>query len=198
MKLWTYWRYVFHHKVFSVSFVIDEKKTTLMKRLSIYFGHCSLAFLNSFLNILNKYNVLILNKYNPEQVIYFIHEFVLAIYRGTEDRRDGSRGLCVEEHKHPFLRTSANDCFSITFFQFCCKCENIIFDVVCWMSGHLWKNNTKMKKTYEKNRKIAHKRSKLIFNTFPSRHMTSYRCWNDVVCLLGFLLRKIYSNGARS
>ena len=132
-------------------FVIDEKKTTLMKRLSIYFGHYSLAFLNSFLNILNKYNVLILNKYNPEQVICFIHQFVLEIYRGTEDRRDGGRGLSVEEHEHPFLRTSANDCFSITFFQFCSKCENIIFDVVCWMSGHLWKNNTKMKKTYEKN-----------------------------------------------
>ena len=128
-----------------------KKKTTLMKRLSIYFGHYSLAFLNSFLNILNKYNVLILNKYNPEQVICFIHEFVLEIYRGTEDRRDGGRGLSVEEHKHPFLRTSANDCFSITFFQFWSKCENIIFDVVCWMSGHLWKNNTKMKKTYEKN-----------------------------------------------
>ena len=58
---------VFHHKVFSVSFVIDEKKTTAMKRLSIYFGgHHSLAILNSFLNILNKYNVLNLNKYSLE------------------------------------------------------------------------------------------------------------------------------------
>ena len=42
------------------------KKTTVMKSLSIYFGHHSLAFLNSFLNMLNKYNVLILNKYNLE------------------------------------------------------------------------------------------------------------------------------------
>ena len=32
---------VFHHKVFSVSFVIVEKKTTVMKSLSIYFGHHS-------------------------------------------------------------------------------------------------------------------------------------------------------------
>ena len=56
---------VFHHKVFSVSFVIDEK-TTVMKNLSIFFGHYSLAFLNSFLNISNKYNVLILNKCNLE------------------------------------------------------------------------------------------------------------------------------------
>ena len=37
-----------------------------MKNLSISLGHHSLAFLNSFLNILNKYNVLILNKYNLE------------------------------------------------------------------------------------------------------------------------------------
>ena len=34
--------------------------------LSIYFEHHSLTFLNSFLNILNKYNVLVLNKYNFE------------------------------------------------------------------------------------------------------------------------------------
>ena len=48
--------------------LIDEKKTktTVMKILSSYFGNHSLAFLNSFLNILNKYNVLILNKYNIE------------------------------------------------------------------------------------------------------------------------------------
>ena len=70
---------VFHQKVFSVSFVIDEKTTTAMKSLSIYFEHHSLAFLNSFLNILNKYNFLILNKYYLEQVICYIHEFDLAI-----------------------------------------------------------------------------------------------------------------------
>ena len=57
---------VFHHKVFSVSFVIVEKKNTVMKSFSIYFGHHSLAFLNSFLNIFNKYNVLTLDKYNLE------------------------------------------------------------------------------------------------------------------------------------
>ena len=38
----------------------------------------------------------------------------------------------------------------ITFFQFCSKHENIFFDIVCWTSGHLWKNNKKMKETYEK------------------------------------------------
>ena len=47
-----------------------------MKSLSIYFGRHGLAFLNSFLGILNKYNVLILNKYNLE---CFIYEFGLAI-----------------------------------------------------------------------------------------------------------------------
>ena len=62
VKLWTYWMY-FGIKFFSVSFVINEKKTTVMKSLSIYFRHHSLAFLNSFLNILNKYNILVLNKY---------------------------------------------------------------------------------------------------------------------------------------
>ena len=53
---------IFHHKFFSISFVIDEKETTVMKSLSVYFGHHSLAFLGSFLNILNKSKVLILNK----------------------------------------------------------------------------------------------------------------------------------------
>ena len=44
----------FSIKMFFVSFVINGKKTTVMKNLSIHFGHHSLAFLNSFLNILNK------------------------------------------------------------------------------------------------------------------------------------------------
>ena len=52
--------------------------------------------------------------------------------------------------EHLFWRTSGKDCFSITFFQFCSECESIIFDVVCWASVHLWKNNTKMEKDYEK------------------------------------------------
>ena len=38
----------------------------MMKNLSIYVGHHNLAFLNSFLNILNKSNILVLNKYNLE------------------------------------------------------------------------------------------------------------------------------------
>ena len=58
VNLWN----VFHHKI---SFVIDEKNYC-DEKLYIYFRHHSLAFLNSFLNILNKYNVLILNKYNLE------------------------------------------------------------------------------------------------------------------------------------
>ena len=52
VKLWTYWMY-FTIKFFSVSFVIDEKKLLWWKVF---------AFLNSFLNILNKYADLILNK----------------------------------------------------------------------------------------------------------------------------------------
>ena len=58
--------YDFSINFFSVSFVINGKKTTVIKSLSIYFGHHSLAFLNSFLNILNKYNILELNKHNLE------------------------------------------------------------------------------------------------------------------------------------
>ena len=68
-----------------------EKKTTVMKRLSIYFGHHSLDFLNRFLNILNKYNILMLNKYNLEEVTCFIHKFVLAIFRGRGPTRWGPR-----------------------------------------------------------------------------------------------------------
>ena len=71
------------------------KKSTVIKNLSIYFGRHSLAFLNSFLIIMKKYNVLILNKYNLEEVICFIHKFVLAIFWGP--RAEGR----VEEHKQP-------------------------------------------------------------------------------------------------
>ena len=52
-------------KIFSFILLL-MKKTTLLKNLSIYFGHHSLEILNSFLNILNEYNVLILIKYNLE------------------------------------------------------------------------------------------------------------------------------------
>ena len=62
VKLWTYWMY-FTIKFFPFLLLL-MKKTTVMKSLSIYFGHHSLAFQNSFLNILNKYNILVLNKYN--------------------------------------------------------------------------------------------------------------------------------------
>ena len=57
---------VFHHKLFFRFFCYWWKKTTVMKSLSIYFVHHTSAFLNSFLNTLNKYNVLILNKFNLE------------------------------------------------------------------------------------------------------------------------------------
>ena len=50
---------VFHRKVCFRFFVIDEKRTTVMKNLSIYSGHHIFAFLNSFLKILNRYDVLI-------------------------------------------------------------------------------------------------------------------------------------------
>ena len=69
VKLWTYWMY-FTIKFFSVSFVINKRKATVIKSLSIYFEDHSLVFLNSFLNVLKKYNVLILDKDNLEQIIY--------------------------------------------------------------------------------------------------------------------------------
>ena len=57
-------------KYFTIKFFpflsLSMKDTAVMKSLSIYFGHHSLAFLNSLLGILNKYNVLILNKCNLE------------------------------------------------------------------------------------------------------------------------------------
>ena len=62
MELWIYWMY-FTIKFFSVSFAVDEKKVLWWKTFP--FGHHTLAFLSSFLNILKKY-VLILNKYNHE------------------------------------------------------------------------------------------------------------------------------------
>ena len=85
VKLWTYWMY-FSMKFFSVSFVINEKKTTVMKSLCIYFGHHSLAFLNSFLNILNKYNILVLNKYNLEYVICLLINLFLQYFGGRGSR----------------------------------------------------------------------------------------------------------------
>ena len=102
MKLRICWMY-FTIKFFSVSFVTDEKRT-VTKSFSTYFGHHSLSSLNSFLNIMNKYDVLILNKYNLEQVICFIHKFVLAIFLGPR-AEDKSRGPRVEEHKHPSSTT---------------------------------------------------------------------------------------------
>ena len=41
----------------------------------------------------------------------------------------------------------------ITFYQLRYECENIIFDVVCWTSDHLWKYNKKMEETFEKTGK---------------------------------------------
>ena len=64
----------------------------------------------------------------------------------------------------PILKNICKWLLLYTFLQFCSECENIIFDIVCW-SQVTCEKITKMKKTW-KNRKIAHKRSKLIFNTF--------------------------------
>ena len=82
---------VFHHKVFPFLLLSMEKKLLWWK--AFLFGHHSFAFLNSFLNILNK-DVLILKKCNFEWVICFIHEFVLAIFWGrrAERRRVEGRG----------------------------------------------------------------------------------------------------------
>ena len=55
-----------------------------MKSLSIYFGQHSLAFLNTFLSILKKYNVSTLNKYNLEQVIYALFINLFLQYFGSQ------------------------------------------------------------------------------------------------------------------
>ena len=91
VKLWTYWMY-FIITFYSFSCYRWKKKTTVMKSLSIYFGHHSFAFLKSFLNIFNKCNVLILNKYNLESVTSFTHEFVLPIFWGTRADEMGAEG----------------------------------------------------------------------------------------------------------
>ena len=57
VKLWTYWMY-FTIKFFPFLLLL-MKKTTVMKSLSIYFRHHSSTILNSFLIVLNKYNVFI-------------------------------------------------------------------------------------------------------------------------------------------
>ena len=83
VKLWTYWMY-FSIKFFPFYLLSMKKKTNVMKSLSICFGHHSLAFLNSFWNILNKYHILVLNKYNLE--------YVTCNILGAEGRRDGGWG----------------------------------------------------------------------------------------------------------
>ena len=90
LKLWAYWMYF---TIKSFRFFCYRWKKKLLWRKAFRFGHHSLAFLNSFLNILNK-DVLILKKYNFEWVICFIHEFVLAIFWGrrAERRRVEGRG----------------------------------------------------------------------------------------------------------
>ena len=44
---------LFHYIIFSVSFVIHEKKTTVIKSLSIYFGHHSLAIIAFWMSWIN-------------------------------------------------------------------------------------------------------------------------------------------------
>ena len=123
----------FSIKFFSVSFVINEKKPTVMKCLFIYFGHHSLAFLNNSLNILNKYNILVLNKYNLEYVICLFINLFLQHFWGQGPTRwgtraeDKGRGPRVEEHKHPpeitHLHAAQNMKFSIN--DFFSKCDHI-------------------------------------------------------------------------
>ena len=60
--------------------------------------------------------------------------------------------------EHLFWRISANAYFCISFFQFWSECEDIIFDAVCWTSGLLWKNNTKMEKIHEKQENRSQKK----------------------------------------
>ena len=80
MKFWT----LFHHNFFFHFFCYWWKKTIVMKSLSIYFGQHSLAFLNTFLSILKKYNVSTLNKYNLEQVIYALFINLFLQYFGSQ------------------------------------------------------------------------------------------------------------------
>ena len=80
----------FSIKFFSVSFVINDKKTAVMKSLSIYFGHYSLAFLNSFLNTLNKY-ILVLNKHDLEYVICLFINLFLQYFGGRGQTRLGPK-----------------------------------------------------------------------------------------------------------
>ena len=48
--------------------------------------------------------------------------------------------------------------------QICFKCENIIFDIVCWTSDHSWKNNKKMEETYELWKKTGKSLTKEVIN----------------------------------
>ena len=65
------------------------------------------------------------------------------------------------------VNSLVRDFLSRLFFQFCSERKNIVFNAVCGMSDHLWKNSKKMKETYKKTQaKIAHKRNKLMFNIF--------------------------------
>ena len=57
---------IFHHKFFSVSFVIVEKKDYCDEKPFHLFWSPQLSLSNNFLNIFNKYNVLTLNKYTLE------------------------------------------------------------------------------------------------------------------------------------
>ena len=69
-------------------------------------------------------------------------------------KRDSNTGVFLWKAnflEHLFWRTSANNCFCIMFFKVFSECKNIIFYVMCWTSGHWWKNNTEMEKDLWKN-----------------------------------------------
>ena len=77
-----------------------------MKSLPIYFGRYSLAFLNSFLNILNKY-ILVLNKCNFKYVICLFINLFLQYFGARGQMRWGPRAEVprVDEQLHPNLIT---------------------------------------------------------------------------------------------
>ena len=65
------------------------------------------------------------------------------------------------------INSLVRDFLSRLFSQFFSERKNIVFNAVCGMSGHLWKNSKKMEEIYEKTQaKIVHKRNKLMFNIY--------------------------------